>query len=86
MRKMKSFRDFCSRDVLDACRETHDYLRWGGYGRAYEDPDALVAAIDDPSHQLAAKIQLEGGCRAEGVGFARSQFSKSRICNRTCTG
>ncbi|WP_026843300.1 hypothetical protein [Citrifermentans bremense] len=76
---MNSFRDFCSEKILDACRARHDYIRWGGYGRAFEDPEALIAAIQDPMHQLAAKIQLESGCRGEGVGFARSKFSKSKL-------
>lgn len=38
------------------------------YDRAYPDPEALLDAIGNPRHALAARIQLEAGCRTEGVG------------------
>lgn len=49
---------------------------WGGYGRGYEDPEALIRAIHHPAHALAARLQYEGGTRAEGSGFPRSPYSK----------
>lgn len=52
-------------------------MSWGGKGRGYEFPEELISAIKDPEYQLAARLQLEGGVRAEGVGFPRSQFSKA---------
>lgn len=36
--------------------------------RAYPDPQNLINAITNSTHQLQAKLQYEGGCRAEGVG------------------
>jgi hypothetical protein len=56
-----------------------DPLKWLGCGRAYPDPELLIAAITDPTHRLAAKLQLEGGLRAEGVGSPRSPYSSFRI-------
>lgn len=35
--------------------------------RAYDDPQALIDAITDPTLQLAAKIQYESGARLEGI-------------------
>lgn len=42
--------------------------------RAYPEPEALIAAISSNHHKLMAKLQYEGGCRAEGVG-APSRFN-----------
>jgi hypothetical protein len=42
--------------------------RAGPENRAYERPQELVAAVKDQTHQLQAQIQMESGCRAEGVG------------------
>lgn len=50
-----------AKEVLQ--RETSTYK-----DRAYLCPDAIIKAISNPVHQLQAKIQLEAGCRAEGVG------------------
>jgi hypothetical protein len=36
--------------------------------RAYPNPQNLINAITNSTHQLQAKLQYEGGCRAEGVG------------------
>lgn len=36
--------------------------------RGYDDPLALISAIEDPQIQLMALLQYEGGMRAEGVG------------------
>jgi len=52
---------------------------WLGHGRGYEEPEPLIAAISNPDFCLAARIQFEGGARAEGVGFPRSEFSKSAL-------
>lgn len=51
-------------------------LPWEGYGRSYDDPDKLIDAIPNHAHRLAAIIQREGGVRAEGVGFGRSEYSR----------
>ena len=36
--------------------------------RGYEDPVALIQAIENPNMRLMALLQYEGGLRAEGVG------------------
>jgi hypothetical protein len=38
------------------------------YSRSYPDPWGLIAAIPDETFRLQAKLQLEGGLRAEGAG------------------
>ncbi|ADU61427.1 MAG: hypothetical protein KUA35_09340 [Pseudodesulfovibrio sp.] len=48
--------------------------------RAFKDPQAVVNAIFDPVHRLQAQIQLEAGCRSEGVG-APSKGVKGRNNN-----
>jgi len=37
------------------------------FTRAYENPKALIDAMEDPSFKLAAQIQYESGARLEGV-------------------
>ncbi|AHJ12847.1 MULTISPECIES: hypothetical protein [Sulfurospirillum] len=37
------------------------------FSRIYENPKALINAIEDPLYKLAAKIQYESGARLEGV-------------------
>lgn len=59
---------------------------WGGYGRGYERPEQLIEAIPDPAFSLAARIQYEGGARAEGVGFAKSKYSKSALTQESLRG
>ena len=48
--------------------------RAGPQNRAYKDPIQLINAIKNPTHQLQAKLQLEGGCRTEGVGAPAKVF------------
>lgn len=50
------------------------------WDRAFENPQAVVDAISDPVHRLQAQIQLEAGCRSEGVG-APSKGVKGRNSN-----
>lgn len=40
----------------------------GKKGRTVDHPEALISLIHDPAHRLMVRLQLEGGCRAEGVG------------------
>lgn len=39
--------------------------------RAYERPEAIVDAIEDPHFHLAATMQLEQGCRINEIGHIR---------------
>lgn len=41
--------------------------------RAYADPAALVSAVTNRDHQIAAAIQHEGGPRIDGVGLIRAE-------------
>ena len=53
---------------------------WQSYGgRGYERPQELVNNIKDPVHHLQAQIQLEAGCRAEGVGAPHDGKSNAEI-------
>ncbi len=37
------------------------------HNRVYDDPYTIIHNLQNPNHQLAALMQLEGGARAEGV-------------------
>lgn len=43
------------------------------HNRMYEDPEQLITSLSKPEHQLAAKIQLEGGARSEGVTLIKPE-------------
>lgn len=42
--------------------------------RALPDPQALIAALEEPHHKLMAALQLLCGCRAEGVGAPQRDY------------
>lgn len=52
------------------------------HNRAYENPELVIESLSDPLHQLAARIQYEGGARIEGVTLIKpdqlngAQFDK----------
>lgn len=48
--------------------------------RAYSAPWKVVTAISNPVHRLQATIQLEAGCRAEGIG-APATGEKNKASN-----
>lgn len=56
-------KDYSNRISKLLDRSSREYDR-----RAYPDPQNLIKYIDNPVHQLQARIQFESGCRAEGVG------------------
>lgn len=41
------------------------------HNRAYNNPSKLITNLKNPMHQLAAKIQYEGGARIEGVSLIK---------------
>ena len=49
--------------------------------RALVDPEAVIAALDDPKHKLMAKLQLYCGCRTKGVGAPRHWRNPFRIAS-----
>ncbi|MCT7631259.1 hypothetical protein N5U06_11030 [Aliarcobacter butzleri] len=43
------------------------------HNRAYNNPELLIYNLKNSVHQLAAKIQLEGGARIEGVALIKPE-------------
>ena len=43
------------------------------HNRTYNNPELLIFHLQNPFHKLAAKIQLEGGARIEGVALIKSE-------------
>ena len=43
------------------------------HNRAYRNPLLLIEYISNPIHQIAAKVQLEGGARIEGVALIKEE-------------
>ena len=63
--------DFSIRQtLLDEARDLN-YVVNNYHNRAYNNPEALINALQNPLHQLAAKIQYEGGVRIEGVALIK---------------
>ncbi len=60
------------REQIDATREiARAELRRFEDSRAYDNPQGLVAALELPSFQLAARLQLLGGPRVREVSLVR---------------
>jgi len=65
--------DFSIRQtLLDEARDLK-YVANNYHNRAYDDPKLLISNLKKPLHQLAAKIQYEGGARIEGVALIKSE-------------
>lgn len=63
--------DFSIRQtLLDEARDLN-YVVNNYHNRAYNNPEALINALQNPLHQLAAKIQYKGGVRIEGVALIK---------------
>jgi integrase len=63
--------DFSIRQtLLDEARDLN-YVANNYHNRAYNNPEALIHALQNPLHQLAATIQYEGGTRIEGVALIK---------------
>ena len=63
--------DFSIRQtILDEARDLK-YVSNNYHNRAYNNPLLLIENLKDPLHQLAAKIQYEGGARIEGVALIK---------------
>lgn len=43
------------------------------HNRSYNNPELLISNLKNPINQLAAKIQLEGGARIEGVALIKPE-------------
>ena len=63
--------DFSIRQtILDEARDLK-YVSNNYHNRAYNNALLLIENLKDPLHQLAAKIQYEGGARIEGVALIK---------------
>lgn len=51
--------------------------------RAYADPTRVIENIKDPTYQLQASLQYEGGLRSEGVGAPSHRRLKNPL-NKEC--
>lgn len=69
--KVKLIFDFSVRQtVLDEARQ-RGILVSNYHNRAYDNPIAIIDAIPDVCHRLAAKIQWESGTRYKGIGVIK---------------
>ena len=65
--------DFSIRQtLLDEARDLK-YVVNNYHNRAYNNPEFLILNLQNTLHKLAAKIQLEGGARIEGVALIKSE-------------
>lgn len=65
--------DFSIRQyILNEARNL-DLVADNYHHRAYNNPELLIAPLSDPAHQLAARIQYEGGARIEGVALIKAE-------------
>ncbi|MGD9553935.1 MAG: hypothetical protein AB7V28_06005 [Arcobacteraceae bacterium] len=63
--------DFSIRQtLLDEARDLK-YVANNYHNRAYNNPELLISNLTNPLHQLAAKIQYEGGARIEGAALIK---------------
>lgn len=65
--------DFSIRQTL--LNEARDlkYVANNYHNRSYANPAILIQNLQNPLHQLAAKIQHEGGARIEGVALIKKE-------------
>jgi intein/homing endonuclease len=54
--------------------------------RAYPDPVKLIESIHNPTFQLQASLQYEGGLRAEGVGAPSNRRMKNPLTGKGLHG
>ncbi|WP_310440986.1 hypothetical protein [Sulfurimonas sp.] len=65
--------DFSIRQaILDEARDLKFVVN-NYHNRAYNNPEFLISFLQNPLHQLAAKIQHEGGARIEGVALIKPE-------------
>lgn len=73
IRKVEKDYDFSIRQViLDQARDLK-FVANNYHNRAYDNPKLLIFNLKNSMHQLAAKIQLEGGARIEGVALIKPE-------------
>lgn len=71
--KIEKDYDFSIRQaILDQARDLK-FVANNYHNRAYDNPKLLIFNLKNSMHQLAAKIQLEGGARIEGVALIKPE-------------
>ncbi|MDK2091385.1 hypothetical protein [Aliarcobacter butzleri] len=71
--KIEKDYDFSIRQaILDQARDLK-FVANNYHNRAYDNPKLLIFNLKNSMHQLAAKIQLEGGVRIEGVALIKPE-------------
>lgn len=71
--KVEKDYDFSIRQIiLDQARDLK-FVANNYHNRAYDNPKLLIFNLKNSVHQLAAKIQLEGGARIEGVALIKPE-------------
>ncbi|MDD5051561.1 MAG: hypothetical protein PHO27_02375 [Sulfuricurvum sp.] len=63
--------DFSVRQFILNESRNLDLVADNYHNRTYENPELLIESLSEPFHRLAAKIQLSGGCRLEGVALIK---------------
>ena len=58
--------------ILDEARDLK-YVANNYHNRAYKNPTLLISNLKNSLHQLAAKIQHDGGARIEGVALIKPE-------------
>ena len=71
--KIEKYYDFSIRQTI--LKEARDLKLVANnyHNRAYKKPMLLISNLKNPINQLAAKIQLEGGARVEGVALIKPE-------------
>ena len=71
--KIEKYYDFSIRQTI--LKEARDLklVASNYHNRAYKKPMLLISNLKNPINQLAAKIQLEGGARIEGVALIKPE-------------
>lgn len=67
VRNKKSLYDFSIRKPILNYIRNADLCYDGYHNRVYQSPKFIIENLDRYEHKLAAKIQLSGGCRYEGI-------------------
>ncbi|KLE05821.1 hypothetical protein AF78_04985 [Aliarcobacter butzleri L353] len=65
--------DFSIRQIILNQARDLKYVANNYHNRAYNNPELLISNLQNPIHQLAAKIQYEGGARIEGVALIKPE-------------
>lgn len=65
--------DFSKRQVILNKARKLNLIADNYHNRMYENPELLISELSRPEYQLAAKIQLYGGARSEGVTLIKRE-------------